>query len=158
VNKAAFGTTPEGEAVDVYTMTNAQGMEVRAITFGGIITSIRVPDKAGKFDDVVLGFDTLDGYLKNPPFLGAIIGRYANRIGKGRFTLDGKTYTLAINNAPNHLHGGSKGSIRSCGRQNPSRERKQSASCSRTRAPTPTRIPRGTVAASHLHAHSTQRD
>ena len=109
VNKAAFGTTPEGEAVDVYTMTNAQGMEVRAITFGGIITSIRVPDKAGKFDDVVLGFDTLDGYLKNPPFLGAIIGRYANRIGKGRFTLDGKTYTLAINNAPNHLHGGVKG-------------------------------------------------
>ena len=109
VNKAAFGTTPEGEAVDVYTLTNAQGMEVRAITFGGIITSIRVPDKAGKFDDVVLGFDTLDGYLKNLPFLGAIIGRYGNRIGKGRFTLDGKTYTLAINNAPNHLHGGVKG-------------------------------------------------
>lgn len=109
VNKAAFGTTPNGEAVDLYTLTNPQGMEVRAITLGGIITSIRVPDKDGKFDDVALGFDSLDGYVKNPPFLGAIIGRYGNRIGKGRFTLDGKTYTLAINNKPNHLHGGIKG-------------------------------------------------
>ena len=109
MNKATFGTTPNGEAVDIYTLTNPQGMEVRAITLGGIITSIRVPDKNGKFDDVALGFDSLDGYIKNPPFLGAIIGRYGNRIGKGRFTLDGKTYTLAINNKPNHLHGGIKG-------------------------------------------------
>jgi len=109
VNKAVFGTTPAGETVDVYTLTNAQGMEVRAITFGGIITSLRVPDRDGKFDDVALGFDNLEGYLKNPPFLGAIIGRYGNRIAKGRFTLDGKTYTLAINNSPNHLHGGIKG-------------------------------------------------
>ena len=109
VNKASFGTTPDGQAVDIYTMSNAQGMEVRAITYGGIITSIKVPDKDGKFDDVALGFDGLEGYLKNPPFFGAIIGRYGNRIGKGRFILDGKTYTLAINNKPNHLHGGTKG-------------------------------------------------
>src|SRR5262245_34240961 len=109
VNKAPFGSTPDGEAVDIYTMTNTQGMEVRAITFGGIITSIRVPDHDGKFDDVVLGFDNLEGYLKNPTFFGAIIGRYGNRIAKGRFTLDGKTYSLAINNKPNHLHGGNKG-------------------------------------------------
>ena len=109
MNKAEFGKTPEGEAVDVYTLTNTEGMEVRAITFGGIITSIRVPDRAGKLDDVALGFNNLEGYLNNPPYFGAIIGRYANRIGKGRFTLDGKTYTLATNNGPNHLHGGVKG-------------------------------------------------
>jgi aldose 1-epimerase len=109
VNKAVFGKTPAGETVDVYTLTNTEGMEVRAITFGGIITSIRVPDRNGKLDDVALGFDSLEGYLRNPPYLGAIIGRYANRIGLGRFTLDGKTYTLATNNRPNHLHGGNKG-------------------------------------------------
>jgi aldose 1-epimerase len=109
VNKAEYGKTPDGEVVDVYTLTNSEGMEVRAITFGGIITSIRVPDRNGKMDDVALGFNDLAGYLKNPPYLGAIIGRYGNRIGKGRFTLDGKTYTLATNNGPNHLHGGIKG-------------------------------------------------
>jgi len=109
VTKAAFGTTPDGESVDVYTMTNPQGMEVRAITYGGIITVLRVPDRDGRIDDVALGFDNLEGYLKNPPFFGAIIGRYGNRIARGRFTLDGKTYTLATNNGPNHLHGGVKG-------------------------------------------------
>jgi aldose 1-epimerase len=109
VTKAVFGTTPAGETVDVYTMTNPEGMEVRAITYGGIITVLRVPDRDGRLDDIALGFDNLEGYLKNPPFFGAIIGRYGNRIGRGRFTLDGKAYTLAINNAPNHLHGGVKG-------------------------------------------------
>jgi aldose 1-epimerase len=109
VTKAVFGTTPDGEAVDVYTLTNPQGMEVRAITYGGIITSLRVPDRSGNLDDIALGFDNLEGYLKNPPFFGAIIGRYGNRIAKGQFTLDGKTYGLAINNPPNHLHGGVKG-------------------------------------------------
>lgn len=109
VNKAVYGMTPDGEAVDVYTLTNPQGMEVRAITYGGIITSLRVPDRNGKLEDVALGFDNLEGYLKNPPFFGAIIGRYGNRIAKGQFTLDGKTYGLAINNPPNHLHGGVKG-------------------------------------------------
>jgi aldose 1-epimerase len=109
VGKAAFGKTPDGEPVDVYTLTNAAGLEVRVITFGGIITSIRVPDRQGKFDDVALGFNALDPYLTNPPYFGAIVGRYANRIAKGRFTLDGQPYTLAVNNAPNHLHGGLKG-------------------------------------------------
>jgi aldose 1-epimerase len=109
VNKAEFGKTPDGQTVDVYTLTNSEGMEVRAITFGGIITSIRVLDRNGKLDDVALGFDNLEGYLKNPPYFGAIIGRYGNRIARGRFTLDGNTYSLAINNRPNHLHGGNKG-------------------------------------------------
>ena len=108
VSKSAFGTTPAGEPVDLYTLTNAAGIEVRVITFGGIITSIRVPDRNGKFDDVALGFNALEPYLRNPPYFGAIIGRYANRIAQGRFTLDGRTYTLAVNNAPNHLHGGIK--------------------------------------------------
>jgi aldose 1-epimerase len=109
VTRAEFGKTPEGETVDLYTLTNSEGMEVRAITFGGVITSIQVPDRNGKFDDVALGFDSLEGYLKNPPYFGSIIGRYGNRIARGRFTLDGKTYSLAVNNPPNHLHGGNKG-------------------------------------------------
>ena len=108
VSKSAFGKTPAGEPVDLYTLTNAAGIEVRVITFGGIITSIRVPDRNGKFDDVALGFNELEPYLRNPPYFGAIIGRYANRIAQGRFTLDGRTYTLAVNNPPNHLHGGVK--------------------------------------------------
>jgi aldose 1-epimerase len=109
VSKAMFGTAPDGTTVDVYTMTNPSGMEVRAITFGGIITSLRVPDRDGRFDDVALGFDKMEDYLKNPAYFGAIIGRYGNRIGGGRFTLDGQTYKLATNNGPNHLHGGVKG-------------------------------------------------
>ena len=109
MSKSVFGMTPSGETVDIYTLTNPSGMEVRAITLGGIITSLRVADREGKFGDVALGFDTLDGYVTNPPFFGAIIGRYGNRIARGRFSLDGKTYTLSINNPPNHLHGGPKG-------------------------------------------------
>jgi aldose 1-epimerase len=109
VTKGLFATTPDGTPVDVYTLTNAAGMQVRAITFGGIITSIRVPDREGAFADVALGFDVLGPYLRNPPYFGAIIGRYANRIAGGRFTLDGRTYTLAVNNPPNHLHGGTRG-------------------------------------------------
>lgn len=109
VTRASFGTTPDGKAVDVYTFTNANGIEIRAITYGGIITSLKVPDRAGTLGDIVLGFDTLDGYLKDPPYFGAIIGRYGNRIGKGQFTLDGRSHTLAKNNGPNHLHGGVKG-------------------------------------------------
>ena len=109
VRKAVFGKTPDGEPVDVYTLTNANGVEVRAITFGGIITSIRIPDRTGKLDDVALGFNELEPYLRNAPYFGAIVGRYANRIAKGRFVLDGRTYSLAVNNRPNHLHGGIKG-------------------------------------------------
>lgn len=95
--------------MDLFTLTNARGMEVRAITFGGIITAIRVPDRDGRIADVALGFDQLGPYLRNPPYFGAIIGRYANRIARGRFELDGHAYTLAVNNRPNHLHGGLKG-------------------------------------------------
>ncbi|MEO7910039.1 MAG: aldose epimerase family protein [Roseiflexaceae bacterium] len=104
-----FGTTLDGKAVERFTLTNANGIELKAISYGGIITSLKVPDRRGKTDDIVLGFDRLDGYLKDPPFFGAIIGRYGNRIGKGQFALDGKTYKLATNNGPNHLHGGVKG-------------------------------------------------
>ena len=109
VKREPFGQMPDGAAVEIFTLRNAAGVEVRAISYGGIITSLRVPDRSGTFDDIVLGFDRLDGYLKDPPFFGAIIGRYGNRIAKGQFTLDGATYELATNNGPNHLHGGNKG-------------------------------------------------
>jgi len=104
-----FGKTNEGEAVSLYTLTNKNGMEVQITNYGGIIVSLTAPDRAGKFADVVLGFDNLEGYLKGHPFFGCITGRYANRIAGGSFTLDGKTYTLAKNNGENHLHGGLKG-------------------------------------------------
>jgi aldose 1-epimerase len=110
VKREAFGKMPDGTTVEAFTLTNAAGMEVRAITYGGIITSIRVPDRDGRFDDVVLGYGNLDGYIKNnAPYFGAIVGRYANRIAKASFTIDGKTHPLAANNGPNHLHGGNKG-------------------------------------------------
>lgn len=109
VSSERFGTIPDGSAVDIYTLKNAAGVEVKAIAYGGIITSLKVPDRSGNFADVVLGFDRLDGYLKEHPYFGAIVGRYGNRIGKAQFALDGRTYTLAKNNGPNHLHGGLKG-------------------------------------------------
>jgi aldose 1-epimerase len=109
VTSERFGTMPDGAQVDVYTLKNAIGMEVKAIGYGAIITSLKVPDRSGNLADVVLGFENLDGYLKGHPYFGAIVGRYGNRIGKGQFTLDGKTYSLAKNNGPNHLHGGVTG-------------------------------------------------
>jgi aldose 1-epimerase len=109
ITKADFGKTPEGTPVELYTLRNARGMEATIMTYGGIVTSLKVPDKNGKFDDVVLGYDNLDGYIKSSPYFGALIGRYGNRIAKGKFSLDGQTYTLAVNNAPNSLHGGVKG-------------------------------------------------
>jgi aldose 1-epimerase len=105
VQKQAFGTR-EGRPVNLYTLTNSHGVEVRAMNYGGIIVSIRVPDRKGQFADIVLGHETLDGYVPNPPYIGAIVGRYANRIANGTFTLDGKTYTLPKNDGPNTLHGG----------------------------------------------------
>ena len=93
----------------MYTLTNSHGLEVKAISYGAIITSIRVPDRKGQFADIVLGHDTLEGYIPNPPYLGALIGRYANRIANGSFTLDGKKYSLPVNNGSNTLHGGIKG-------------------------------------------------
>jgi aldose 1-epimerase len=109
VLRAPFGTMPGGKPVELFTLTNDAGMEVRAMTYGGIIVSLRVPDRNGRLDDVVLGHDSAGGYAKNDPYFGAIIGRYGNRIAKGRFTLDGRTYQLATNNGPHHLHGGIKG-------------------------------------------------
>src|SRR5574341_2279288 len=109
VTRAPFGTLPDGRAVEAFTLTNAHGLEVRAITYGGIIVSLRAPDRAGHLDDVVLGYDSLDGYLRSSPYFGAIVGRYGNRIAGGRFKLDGRTYKLARNNGPNHLHGGIHG-------------------------------------------------
>ncbi len=106
MNKEPFGKTAEGKQVDLYTFANAKGMKVRIMTFGGIIVSIEVPDKEGKIADVSLGFDSLDGYLQKHPYFGALVGRYGNRIAKGKFTLDGKEYTLAVNNDVNALHGG----------------------------------------------------
>ncbi len=109
LKKESFGKTPDGLNLDIYTMTNSNGVEVRITNYGGIIVSLKTPDRNGKFDDVVLGFDNLDGYLKGHPYFGAIIGRYGNRIGKGRFTLNGVEYKLAVNNGENSLHGGVKG-------------------------------------------------
>ncbi len=106
-----WGQTPQGQPVEIYTLTNARGMEARIITYGGILVSLRVPDLRGKFADVVAGFDSLDGYVGQPPppFFGALIGRYANRIGNAAFTLDGVQYTLDKNDGPNSLHGGFHG-------------------------------------------------
>jgi len=109
ISKEPFGTLPDGQAVDRYTLTNKNGVVMQVINYGGIITSLRVPDKNGVSEDVVLGYDSLSGYLKATPYFGAIVGRYGNRIANGKFKLDGKTYTLAQNNNGQHLHGGLKG-------------------------------------------------
>ena len=109
LTREPFGTTPAGEAVDLLTLTSAHGMELRVMTYGGIIVSLKVPDRNGTPGDVVLGHDSLAGYLRGSPYFGAIVGRYGNRIAKGRFTLDGVEYRLATNNGPNHLHGGTRG-------------------------------------------------
>ena len=104
-----FGKTPEGEQVRLYSLTNANGLKAQVMTYGAIVTSLEVPDRKGQMDDIVLGYDNLQDYIKETPYFGAIVGRYGNRIAKGKFTLDGVTYTLATNNNGNHLHGGVKG-------------------------------------------------
>lgn len=109
IEKSAFGNLPDGAPVDLYTLRNSRGMEVKITTYGGAIVSWTAPDKTGKYEDIVLGCDSLSGYLRGTPFFGALIGRYGNRIAKGKFTLDSATYTLATNNIGNHLHGGIKG-------------------------------------------------
>lgn len=109
VTKASFGVMPDSTKVDLYTLVNHSGITMKVTTYGGRITSLLVPDKNGKSADIVIGFDSLPGYLANNPFFGALIGRYGNRIAKGKFTLDGKEYDLAKNDGPNHLHGGVKG-------------------------------------------------
>ena len=109
ITKQLFGKTADGKPVDIYTLTNTKGMEARIMTYGGIIVSLKTPDRNGKFADVELGFDSLDPYLKGHPFFGALVGRYGNRIAKGKFKVSGKEYSLLVNNGENHLHGGALG-------------------------------------------------
>src|SRR5713226_4129021 len=107
--KKPFGKTPDGQPVDLYVLTNKGGAEVSITNYGGAVVSLKVPDRNGKLADVVLGYDTLDGYVNDKAYFGAIVGRYGNRIAHAQFVLDGKTYTLAKNNGENSLHGGLKG-------------------------------------------------
>jgi aldose 1-epimerase len=109
VEKRPFGKIDNRTPVDLYVLTNAHGIQAKVMTYGATLTELHVPDRNGKLADIVLGFDDLDGYLKGHPFFGSTVGRVANRIAKGRFTLAGKEYKLATNNGPNHLHGGLKG-------------------------------------------------
>ena len=109
VARAAFGTLPDSGAVEQFTLTNAHGVEVRAISYGAIITSVRTPDRAGTLGDIVYGYDSLGAYVKDASYFGAVVGRFANRVAHARFTLDGRTYTLAANDGPNALHGGRRG-------------------------------------------------
>ncbi|WP_299528512.1 aldose epimerase family protein [Ulvibacterium sp.] len=109
IEKSEYGTTPEGESVDLYTLKNGNGVTVDIITYGGIITSLKVPNKKGNLENIVLGYDSLDLYLEKNPFFGALVGRYGNRIAEAKFTLNDIEYSLAKNNGENHLHGGEKG-------------------------------------------------
>jgi aldose 1-epimerase len=110
VTKKLFGKTPSGKRVDLFTLTNSQGLCAKITNYGTIITELRVPDRVGHLSNIVLGFDNLRQYLGgNPSYLGCTVGRVANRTAKGRFQLDGKKYKLAVNNGPHHLHGGAKG-------------------------------------------------
>ena len=109
IKKQAFGKTASQEPVELYTLSNASGVEARIMTYGGTVVSLKVPDRRGKLGDVVLGYETLDGYLKTGRYFGSIIGRYGNRIGNGKFSLDGRAYSLPKNNGENTLHGGIKG-------------------------------------------------
>jgi len=108
-HKRAFGKTGDGKQVDLYVLSNKNGVEVDITNFGAAVVSLKVPDRHGKTDDVVLGYDDLDGYLHDKSYFGATVGRYANRIAHGKFTLNGTTYTLAKNDGENHLHGGVQG-------------------------------------------------
>jgi len=109
VSRADFGVMPDGDSVQVFTLANAHGIVVRAMTYGATILSLETPDASGRADDIVLGFSSLDDYLRGSPYFGAVVGRYGNRIAGGSFQLDGRSYQLATNDGPNHLHGGVKG-------------------------------------------------
>ncbi|MCY4672763.1 MAG: galactose mutarotase [Bacteroidetes bacterium] len=109
IERTSFGTLPDGEEVDRFQLRNTAGVEASIITYGATLTALTVPDRDGFMEDIVLGHDTLSGYLEANPYFGSIVGRYANRIAGGSFTLDGETHTLARNNGPNHLHGGVRG-------------------------------------------------
>ncbi len=109
IEKSGFGKLKDGTAIDIYTLKNTNGMTVKITNYGGAIVSWTAPDKNGKYEDIVLGCDSVSGYENGVPYFGALVGRYGNRIAKGKFTLDGKNYTMAVNNGENHLHGGLKG-------------------------------------------------
>ncbi|HYW78808.1 MAG TPA: galactose-1-epimerase [Thermoguttaceae bacterium] len=109
VTKESYGTTPDGTEVDLFTLTNANGLRVKIISYGALMISVETPDRDGKFANITLHRDSLEKYVEDHPYFGCTVGRYANRIAKGKFTLDGVEYTLATNNDANHLHGGEKG-------------------------------------------------
>lgn len=109
ITSAPFGTMPDGQVASLFTITNANGSVIKVTNYGGIITSLLVPDKNGILGDVVLGYDSLQSYIDSNPYFGAIIGRYGNRIANGKFSIDSLSYQLATNDGPNHLHGGPKG-------------------------------------------------
>jgi aldose 1-epimerase len=109
ISKKPFGKTADGQEAELFTIINSGGLSAEITNFGCSIVRLKTPDRSGKFADIVLGYDSLEGYQTNPPYLGGVVGRYANRIAKGKITLEGRTYQLAINNGPNHLHGGLKG-------------------------------------------------
>jgi aldose 1-epimerase len=109
VTRTPFGATADGRPTELFTLTNGHGIRITLTNYGAIITSLRTPDRSGQLDDIVLGYDNLAGYLHDSPYFGAIVGRYGNRIARGSFALDGKTYRLAVNNGPNSLHGGLRG-------------------------------------------------
>ncbi|MDP9149761.1 MAG: galactose mutarotase, partial [Myxococcota bacterium] len=108
ITKSPFGIV-DGKEVSLYTLTNAKGLVMKVTNYGTIVTELHVPDRAGKLGDIVAGYENVDGYVKSTPYFGATVGRVANRIKEGRFQLEGKTYQLATNNPPHHLHGGKKG-------------------------------------------------
>lgn len=109
IEKKIFGTLPTGEQVYSYTLKNKNGMEISIINYGATVVSLTAPDRNGKFEDVVLGYDSLEGYINDKSYFGSIVGRYGNRIGKGKFSIDGNNYQLTINDGENHLHGGING-------------------------------------------------
>jgi aldose 1-epimerase len=109
VTSAPFGQTGDGKPIELYTLSNQHGMKVAIATYGATVVNFIVPDRSGKPDDVALGFDTIQPYFTQSPFFGSTIGRYANRIAKGRLQLDGQTYQIPINDPPNALHGGPVG-------------------------------------------------
>ena len=122
VETSRFGTLDDGTPVEMLTLRNAKGVTAKVITYGATLTELWVPDRSGKLGDVVLGFDRMQGYVSNPPWFGATVGRVANRIAKGKFSLDGKEYSLEINNPPNNLHSGSKGLSRTVWKAEPLHE------------------------------------
>ncbi len=109
ITSEPFGTTPDGQSVELYTLKNDNGMQATVMTYGATLVSLTAPDKNGEFIDVLLGYYDLDNFVKRGSYFGTVVGRYGNRIANGKFSIDGTEYTLAVNNGPNHLHGGLKG-------------------------------------------------